>query len=391
VGDRRERGSSEDLIRQARERIESRPSSPESTDTPESPAAEESQEERLAAYVRQEEERERIQPRDSDSAIGSPQLPDNRSVRTPPDLTRLDSQVPWYQQRWLRVVGGVAIGIAFAAFSGEGGPDRDDSGAIAEVGTINVIDVRVGDCLNDQAPEGDETYEVFEFEAVPCGDAHDIEVYSLSTHGGSDTYPGDDAFHEWGSQRCYDAFEAYVGAPWEASLDLDYLVYWPTEEAWDDGDRDVICAAYPTGEDSLRGSVAGQGPSADKISLGTVLWADLAVGDCLAVQTENDPIDRVEGLSCEGMHDFEVYSVSRYPHAPDAAFPGEDTLFAEGDEFCFSEFDAFVGNPTTGDAQLTYYVVWPWPDEWADGDRSLICLAATISGKQLLGSLASEA
>ena len=60
---------------------------------------------------------------------------------------------------------------------------------------------------------------------------------------GEGSYPTDDAFGRYVTQKCNRAFSAYMGEEYDESA---LLIYWlaPTKSAWRSGDRTVQCAAY---------------------------------------------------------------------------------------------------------------------------------------------------
>ncbi|HEV2071663.1 MAG TPA: DUF5684 domain-containing protein, partial [Acidimicrobiales bacterium] len=165
------------------------------------------------------------------------------------------------------VVTGIALsgGLdAHAAHAAQGGPSRDETGAIVEEGHLPLDALRVGDCFDDpRDPSGP----VDSVNAVPCDQPHDNET--------SDTFdlpdgpfPGDAETDSLASQGCLASFETYVGVTYpESELEVAYVT--PTEEAWDSGARKVICFVYqPTGE-KLTVPVGGRGAALDDFSTTT--------------------------------------------------------------------------------------------------------------------------
>ncbi len=149
------------------------------------------------------------------------------------------------RRRWLRPV--VSLGIVGAVVGGGAvvdavtSADRDQSGAVVGAGDVSSADVEIGDCLIDPR-EGEEGGEVDDVRAVPCTDAHDLEVYALGTLTGG-AFPSDEELDLQAGQTCFDGFEGYVGVPFEESrLDLGYIT--PGEDAWDAGDREVSCFLF---------------------------------------------------------------------------------------------------------------------------------------------------
>lgn len=76
-------------------------------------------------------------------------------------------------------------------------------------------------------------------------------------------WPGEDALDRYARRACAAAFDPWAGIPYELSvLEIGWIV--PDEDAWDDGDRTLVCTALPpssTGEAPARmsGSMAGAG------------------------------------------------------------------------------------------------------------------------------------
>ena len=107
----------------------------------------------------------------------------------------------------------------------------------------NVFTLSVGDCLVDDAEEG----EVSEVPVVPCDQPHTSEVFYSHTIPG-DTLPSQSAMEDIVDAECVSRFEGFVGIPYPDSA---LLVTWlaPTAESWAAGDRELLClAAGPAGE-----------------------------------------------------------------------------------------------------------------------------------------------
>jgi hypothetical protein len=130
-----------------------------------------------------------------------------------------------------------------------GGAERDDSGQIVDGGDLDVFKLRVGDCFQDS-----DMGEIFNVEAVPCGQPHDNEVYFVFNIE-DDNWPGDEFVEFTADEGCLPAFETYVGATYEESrLDFSWLV--PTERSWKEkNDREVACILYDANLERLSGSM----------------------------------------------------------------------------------------------------------------------------------------
>lgn len=93
----------------------------------------------------------------------------------------------------------------------------------------------VGDCLVSPT-EGSGRAHV-----VACAEPHRGQVVGMYEPVGG-PYPGADVLTEESEAPCEQAFTTFVGSdPLTSVLDLFPLL--PTEEAWESGDRTVVCVA----------------------------------------------------------------------------------------------------------------------------------------------------
>ena len=74
----------------------------------------------------------------------------------------------------------------------------------------------------------------------------------------SSQMPSEDDMNDMASDACIDAFEAYVGRPYDES-DLDITWYFPSRESWEDGDRSLQCIAISGDGDPLYQPVRNSG------------------------------------------------------------------------------------------------------------------------------------
>ena len=153
---------------------------------------------------------------------------------------------------WIPVIGVVLL-VGYLQTA-----QRGSDGSLTSAGTVNVNDLRVGDCFN----AGDET-EISDVDGVPCDEGHAYEVYAVQERDG-DSYPTDAEFDAIFESVCLSAFEAYVGSPY-ATSELYASMITPSEGSWDDGDREYICYLLEPVDDSftenvqLSGSMRGSG------------------------------------------------------------------------------------------------------------------------------------
>jgi hypothetical protein len=159
-------------------------------------------------------------------------------------------QAGW--QRWIRywwipvLVVVLAGGYLFGA-------RRGDDGSLTSAGNVAIDDLRPGDCLN----LGEEL-ELADVDGVPCTEPHGFEVFELATWGGDGTYPPDSQVETIFLEACEPSFAAYVGEPWETSTIFADMIT-PTEAAWDEGARWVICLLYDPDNPQLTESLRGAG------------------------------------------------------------------------------------------------------------------------------------
>lgn len=112
---------------------------------------------------------------------------------------------------------------------------RDDSGNIVASGEVGAFSIKLGDCLN-----GATTGLIESMEGVPCSTPHDVEAYHVFNMPDG-VYPGDAAVSDIAGDACFEAFEPFVGHPYETSI-YDISSLSPSLESWNQlGDREVLC------------------------------------------------------------------------------------------------------------------------------------------------------
>jgi hypothetical protein len=121
------------------------------------------------------------------------------------------------------------------------GPGSDDASA---------FEIRVGDCLNDATASGTVTT----VPIVPCTEPHDSEAYASIMLDDGD-FPGDDAIQEKANAGCVEQFTEFVGLEYNAS-ELEYTFYFPSEDSWSQGDREILCEVYDP-ESQTTGTLRG--------------------------------------------------------------------------------------------------------------------------------------
>ncbi len=113
--------------------------------------------------------------------------------------------------------------------------------AVTSCSTTFAANLEVGDCLIE--PDGDEFTTV---QTIDCAEPHDLEVYAVYETPMTEYLDIEvDAV-----SQCLNEFRAYVGVAYrDSEYEFDWLQ--PTEEGWDDGDREIRCILWsPTGQTS---------------------------------------------------------------------------------------------------------------------------------------------
>jgi hypothetical protein len=103
----------------------------------------------------------------------------------------------------------------------------------------------------------------------------------------------------------------------------------------------------------------------------TVHAADLAVGDCIKDSYEVELPASVKRVRCDRPHYGEVFAVETMP--ADAAYPGDQPATAFADQ-CGPQFFDYAPNSPEGPT-FRVAVAYPTADGWANGDRSIVCVA----------------
>ena len=102
----------------------------------------------------------------------------------------------------------------------------------------DVFTVKVGDCLNDHAGNG----QVSTVPLIDCAEPHDSEAYASITMKDA-AFPGADAVKTASDAGCEAQFNTFVGVNYAASR-LSFSYYYPTTETWSQGDREILCLIF---------------------------------------------------------------------------------------------------------------------------------------------------
>jgi hypothetical protein len=166
------------------------------------------------------------------------------SAATGPSGAGVGGGLQRYLRFWWIPVVAVVLVVGYLT-----GARRDDAGSISDGGTLQIEDLRVGDCFDFEDAE-----EISEVQARPCGEPHGYEMFHVATWSGPDQFPSDDTMIDFVIDACVPAFEQYVALSYESST-LDFVPFTPTEQGWDAGDRVVQCALLDPQRASLSSSL----------------------------------------------------------------------------------------------------------------------------------------
>lgn len=123
---------------------------------------------------------------------------------------------------------------------------------------VGIVDLDSGNCFDPVTDPGSADRAVWK---LNCGDPHVYEVFGVIDYdakgsGGGMPYPGVPVVQDWSEQMCYAQFEPFVGVRWTIS-ELDIKSWWPSNESWDQGDRQVVCTVMSTNGTLLEGTQRG--------------------------------------------------------------------------------------------------------------------------------------
>jgi Septum formation len=112
---------------------------------------------------------------------------------------------------------------------------------------------------------------------------------------------------------------------------------------------------------------------------------DLTVGDCLRFSGAlGEAILGLPTVPCSEPHTEEVFATV---NLPEGDFPGMPAILAQGEEFCFAEFERFVGL-SYEESMLEIGLYPPEEEIWLDGDRLVVCVVSDPDG-DTTGTLAN--
>jgi hypothetical protein len=138
---------------------------------------------------------------------------------------------------------GTGVVVGFGAAETTEAADSTDTTEDEADGSGEMVDVyelRRGHCIRELPLHTGPTLEI-----VDCDQRHDAEVYGLPAIDEplSASFPGDDVLLDRAESLCIDEFDTYVGRTYSES-DFEFGFFYPSEESWDEDDREVVCYAW---------------------------------------------------------------------------------------------------------------------------------------------------
>jgi hypothetical protein len=110
---------------------------------------------------------------------------------------------------------------------------------IAEPQEVHPLQLVLGSCV-ETLPEDGEVSEVL---AVPCDAAHTAQVVGRTDFADAAVWPGRDAVDKRVAQVCGTKQLGPVARTSPLADSVRYVVWGPSEESWEDGDRVGLCLA----------------------------------------------------------------------------------------------------------------------------------------------------
>ena len=116
--------------------------------------------------------------------------------------------------------------------------------------------------------------------------------------------------------------------------------------------------------------------------------SELEPGDCFNRLPDNPPLTPPDKVSCDDLHEEEVYAKTVVDDGPDAPYPGEDELVDRASAFCNPATIEFAGD-TWDVLPIETLLLFPLAEDWQAGDRTIMCSAkAASSGDFKIGTAA---
>lgn len=121
----------------------------------------------------------------------------------------------------------------------------------------DVFSLKVGSCFNNPSDANIEEDElVTDVPIRECNKPHDNEVFHIFNLTGMTDQRDAKAIEEQVYTQCDAAYSAFIGKPYEdSSYDMSYLA--PSDESWENGDREVTCYVFNPESEQMTASLQG--------------------------------------------------------------------------------------------------------------------------------------
>jgi hypothetical protein len=158
---------------------------------------------------------------------------------------------------------------------------------------------------------------------------------------------------------------------------LREFVYWPSQPAWNAGQRWVLCAAVEIGPDDR--------PIARTGSLQGVLREGLGrFQTCSATPPSQG---KLQVVPCTEPHRGEAVPGVLVLGAPTDPPTSPEKANATADPYCRNQINTYLGSPT-GRSDVRYSWRYPLPESWPNGYTTTVCYAET--DKTVTGTLGRQ-
>jgi hypothetical protein len=112
----------------------------------------------------------------------------------------------------------------------------------------------------------------------------------------------------------------------------------------------------------------------------TVSVFKLSVGDCLVPPSKiQADLTSITVVACTQPHTQQVFAIARLSGSSTASYPSTQVLDAQANGMCLNRFQQFVGIPYQR-SKLFFTYMLPSVGSWSSGDRSIVCIAESVTG-----------
>ncbi|WP_436793279.1 septum formation family protein [Actinospongicola halichondriae] len=143
----------------------------------------------------------------------------------------------------------------------------------------------------------------------------------------------------------------------------------------------AVAACSGSSDDAGNAPTSTTGPP---VTAGPVAATELAPGDCVTGLVigvdERRQIDAASVVRCDQPHELEVFAVFDLRpvdfNAADGSYPGQQRVVDAANGGCGDRLEQL------GDVaeSIGLIAVWPTPESWTQGDRSVACAAYSLTG-----------